>query len=372
MTESVLGNRYQVEARIGAGGMAEVYRGFDPILNRTVAVKVLLPQFARDTSFVQRFRREAQAAARLNQPNIVGVYDTGSGRRHPVHRHGVRRRPDAGRVHGDGPSAHPRAIRRDRPEDLRRAQCRPRGRGDPPRHQARQRHGDARGHREGHGLRHRARAGSRDGPADVGGTRHGVLSVSGTGAGLARRRAHRHLLAGRRALRDAHRTAAVHGRHAGRRRVQAGQRNARRSLAAELRRTAATGRRGHEGAVEEPLEPLPDGGRVQRRPGTSDQGPGCRGDAAARRRGCGCGDPGDQPAPAHRGVAPHRRAGGVGSQGVARHPDRRSSWSPSSVPLATCWSAASPAATTTTPRSSSSTTEEIPTWPRSRISSPRT
>ncbi len=78
MTESTLGNRYQVEARIGAGGMAEVYRGFDPILNRTVAIKVLLPQFARDTSFVQRFRREAQAAARLNQPNIVGVYDTGA------------------------------------------------------------------------------------------------------------------------------------------------------------------------------------------------------------------------------------------------------------------------------------------------------
>ncbi|HEY6568331.1 MAG TPA: Stk1 family PASTA domain-containing Ser/Thr kinase [Actinomycetota bacterium] len=78
MTESVLGNRYQVEARIGAGGMAEVFRGFDPILNRTVAIKVLLPQFARDTSFVERFRREAQAAARLNQPNIVGVYDTGA------------------------------------------------------------------------------------------------------------------------------------------------------------------------------------------------------------------------------------------------------------------------------------------------------
>ena len=75
---SMLGNRYQVEARIGAGGMAEVYRGFDSVLNRTVAIKVLLPQFARDTSFVARFRREAQAAARLNQPNIVGVYDTGA------------------------------------------------------------------------------------------------------------------------------------------------------------------------------------------------------------------------------------------------------------------------------------------------------
>ncbi len=76
--KSVLSDRYQVEARIGAGGMAEVYRGFDQVLNRTVAIKMLLPQFARDTSFVERFRREAQAAARLNQPNIVGVYDTGA------------------------------------------------------------------------------------------------------------------------------------------------------------------------------------------------------------------------------------------------------------------------------------------------------
>lgn len=78
MNGSVLGNRYRIEARIGAGGMAEVYRGIDPVLNRTVAIKVLLPQFARDTSFVERFRREAQAAARLNHPNIVGVFDTGS------------------------------------------------------------------------------------------------------------------------------------------------------------------------------------------------------------------------------------------------------------------------------------------------------
>jgi serine/threonine-protein kinase len=77
MSQSVLGGRYQVEARIGAGGMAEVYRGFDPVLSRTVAIKILLPQFARDASFVERFRREARAAARLNHPNIVGVYDTG-------------------------------------------------------------------------------------------------------------------------------------------------------------------------------------------------------------------------------------------------------------------------------------------------------
>jgi serine/threonine-protein kinase len=78
MSDSVVGDRYRVEARIGQGGMAEVYRGFDPVLSRTVAIKVLLPQFARDAGFVARFRREAQAAARLNQPNIVGVYDTGA------------------------------------------------------------------------------------------------------------------------------------------------------------------------------------------------------------------------------------------------------------------------------------------------------
>lgn len=78
MSESKLGGRYQVEARIGSGGMAEVFRGIDTVLDRTVAIKILLPQFARDAGFVARFRREAQAAARLNHPNIVGIYDSGT------------------------------------------------------------------------------------------------------------------------------------------------------------------------------------------------------------------------------------------------------------------------------------------------------
>src|SRR5437588_10150408 len=58
--------------------MAEVYLGTDQVLNRPVAVKVLGHQFARDNAFVTRFRREAQAAASLNHPNVVAVFDTGS------------------------------------------------------------------------------------------------------------------------------------------------------------------------------------------------------------------------------------------------------------------------------------------------------
>jgi serine/threonine-protein kinase len=77
--DQVFGDRYEVESRLGTGGMAEVWRGRDRVLNRTVAIKTLLPQFARDTSFVDRFRREAQAAARLNHPGIVSVYDSGDG-----------------------------------------------------------------------------------------------------------------------------------------------------------------------------------------------------------------------------------------------------------------------------------------------------
>ena len=76
--ERIFGDRYEVEGPLGTGGMAEVWRGHDRVLNRTVAIKTLLPQFARDASFVDRFRREAQAAARLNHPGIVSVYDSGT------------------------------------------------------------------------------------------------------------------------------------------------------------------------------------------------------------------------------------------------------------------------------------------------------
>jgi eukaryotic-like serine/threonine-protein kinase len=73
-----LGGRYSVERSVGHGGMAQVYEGTDTVLGRTVAIKVLAPHFARDDAFVARFRREAQAAASLNHPGVVSVYDTGS------------------------------------------------------------------------------------------------------------------------------------------------------------------------------------------------------------------------------------------------------------------------------------------------------
>jgi eukaryotic-like serine/threonine-protein kinase len=77
-TPHVLLDRYEVGRLLGAGGMAEVFEGRDRLLARRVAIKVLQAQFARDPSFLIRFKREAQAAASLSHPNIVGVYDTGT------------------------------------------------------------------------------------------------------------------------------------------------------------------------------------------------------------------------------------------------------------------------------------------------------
>jgi beta-lactam-binding protein with PASTA domain/predicted Ser/Thr protein kinase len=76
--ETTVDGRYQVIARIASGGMGEVYRAHDAVLGREVALKVLHPQLAGDRGFVERFRREARAAALLNHPNVVGVYDWGN------------------------------------------------------------------------------------------------------------------------------------------------------------------------------------------------------------------------------------------------------------------------------------------------------
>jgi eukaryotic-like serine/threonine-protein kinase len=77
VAERLLGGRYRIVRHVARGGMAEVYLGHDELLDRKVAIKVLIPDRAADPSFVERFRREAKAAARLNHQNIVGVHDFG-------------------------------------------------------------------------------------------------------------------------------------------------------------------------------------------------------------------------------------------------------------------------------------------------------
>ncbi|MCP1102744.1 serine/threonine protein kinase [Aequitasia blattaphilus] len=75
-----LGKRYEVLSKIGAGGMADVYKGKDHMLNRFIAIKVLKKEFREDKTFVEKFNSEAQAAAGLTNPNIVNVYDVGEDR----------------------------------------------------------------------------------------------------------------------------------------------------------------------------------------------------------------------------------------------------------------------------------------------------
>ncbi|MEV4618552.1 serine/threonine-protein kinase [Asanoa sp. NPDC049573] len=78
-----VGGRYRLVERLGAGGMSVVWRGYDEVLGRQVAVKVLAPSLAADRVFRQRIRTEAQAAARLSHPHITNVYDYGESRGAP-------------------------------------------------------------------------------------------------------------------------------------------------------------------------------------------------------------------------------------------------------------------------------------------------
>ncbi|MGZ4693695.1 MAG: Stk1 family PASTA domain-containing Ser/Thr kinase [Acidimicrobiales bacterium] len=74
---TVFNDRYELHRKLARGGMSDVYLARDLLLDRPVAVKVLFPEYAKDPTFVERFRREAQAAANLNHPNIVAIYDWG-------------------------------------------------------------------------------------------------------------------------------------------------------------------------------------------------------------------------------------------------------------------------------------------------------
>jgi serine/threonine-protein kinase len=74
---SLLSNRYEVQTRLGSGGMANVYRAYDHMLERIVAIKVLREDYSKDPAFRERFHQEAKAAANLSHPNIVTVHDFG-------------------------------------------------------------------------------------------------------------------------------------------------------------------------------------------------------------------------------------------------------------------------------------------------------
>src|SRR5438034_2347522 len=77
MTGEVVAERYELEELVGKGGMSSVYRARDRLLERTVAIKILHEHYSSDDDYVERFRREARAAAKLSHPNIVTVIDRG-------------------------------------------------------------------------------------------------------------------------------------------------------------------------------------------------------------------------------------------------------------------------------------------------------
>src|SRR5215468_2785135 len=74
---TLLSGRYRLDAQIGAGGMSTVYRAFDTVLERPVAIKLMHRETARDSDQLERFRREARAVAQLNHPHVVQVIDAG-------------------------------------------------------------------------------------------------------------------------------------------------------------------------------------------------------------------------------------------------------------------------------------------------------
>ena len=178
--EQVISGRYRVERKLGGGGMADVYLCEDLTLARRVALKVLLQRFHDDPTFVERFRREAKAAAGLNHPNLVSIYDWGEvdGTYFIVMEYVegetlkdfIRRQ---GRLSGNAGGADLHAT-------AGGGGLRPPSRHRAPRHQAAEHHAGPRRPREGHGLRHRAR---RRLGHDRGRLHPGHRAVPGPGAG---------------------------------------------------------------------------------------------------------------------------------------------------------------------------------------------
>ena len=218
----LLGGRYEVGELLGRGGMAEVHLGHDTRLGRTVAIKMLRADLARDPTFQVRFRREAQSAAVAQPPAIVAVYDTGEDphrvrRRHPL--------PYIVMEYVEGPTLREHAAR------ARAARAAPRRSQITDGVLAALAYSHRQGivHRDikpanvmldperrgqGDGLRHRPRDGRhrRHDDPDLGGHRHRAVPLARAGPGRDGRRAQRPLLHRLPALRAAHRPAAVRRR----------------------------------------------------------------------------------------------------------------------------------------------------------------
>ncbi len=133
--------RFLIIEERGRGGMAVVYRAYDNVLQRTVALKVLLPHLAANAEFTQRFEREAITAANLRHPNIVIIYDVGS---HESFQYIVMEYLDGPTLHAGDPEDRPSAYRPGYPHSGPIGQCiglRPSTGPGPPRRQAGERIG---------------------------------------------------------------------------------------------------------------------------------------------------------------------------------------------------------------------------------------
>ena len=255
MEEMIFGRRYRVTEKIGTGGMAEVYKAVDETLGRTVAVKVMHPRYAADPTFAARFRQEAQAAANLQSPYIVNIYDWGQdGDTYYIVMELVRGTDLKSIIQEKG------ALDSRRVAEIGAQVCSALSVA----HGYDVIHRDVKPHNimitpdgvgEGHGLWHRSRR-QHHHDADRLGARHRALRLPRAGAGPTAHCTKRPVLTGHRAVRGSHRETAVRRRYPGGRRAQAGQRGGPASSAVQPRhRSRARGRHRH-GDGEGPDRPL--------------------------------------------------------------------------------------------------------------------
>ena len=337
---TLISERYRLEEKIGSGGMSSVYRAFDPMLERWVAIKLMHRDISNDPGPARALPPRGPGR-RAAQPPARGDRDRRRrGRRESVHRLRVRGGRDAEGAHP--PSRAPAGGRgggvrdRDRP----RARVRPREQARPSRREAAERPDRPRRPRQGHRLRHRPLARGPGPDRHRPRARHDRLRVARAGARPRGHRPVRHLLARDRALRDAHRRDALPGGHAGGGGDEARARTAPGCPAPPAGDLLGARRRGGALDREGDAEPLPDGEPDGARPrgGAGDRGGAQRPDhrrghhraavAVRRHRGLRA----DPAAPAEAGArADAPRAGAAGGQrrSSSRSEPRRAPAAPS-------------------------------------------